>query len=383
MRAFRLHRHRLDDRASRRELPKIVSGMGGTQAQVMSAAEISLWARTRDLGANEVERRLWDDRTLSRAWCMRRTLHLLPSGELAVFVRGSARRAEKEIRWTLRNWISEADLEKVLRAALAVLDAPVTRKALTEGICRRLDVPMRWEAAGGWGSRRKVPCVSLGHRYLPAGFILHLLGARAVVCSAPDEGPESTFVRADAWLPHWRDVPAEKAEEELLRRYLSSFGPATVHDFVAWTRMTVSDARQIWDRLSGELAPVDVDGWSAWLLKRDLGILSGSECTPPSVRLLPYFDSYLLGHMERGHLVASGHHEKVYRPQGWVAPVILVDGQVRGVWSYDRSDGILGVHLSPFGRLERAVLNSARAEAQQLGPFLGCRSVDVTLARPR
>src|SRR4029077_1963046 len=110
-----------------------------------------------------------------------------------------------------------------------------------------------------------------------------------------------------------------RAEEELLRLYLRGFGPATVQDYVAWTRMTFGDAKGIWSRVSHELVPVDVNGSPAWILSNDLPVLASSVASGPSVRLLPNFDSFTLGHMNRGHLVEASQHPKIYRPQGWVS----------------------------------------------------------------
>jgi hypothetical protein len=57
--AFRLTRHHLASRAPASDLVRVARDMGGAQAQVMSAAEMSLWARTRGLHAADVETALW------------------------------------------------------------------------------------------------------------------------------------------------------------------------------------------------------------------------------------------------------------------------------------------------------------------------------------
>lgn len=87
--AFRLARHHLSERAPTRSLIAVARDMAGAQAQVLSAAQISLRARVRDLGIENVNAAV-RERTLVKAWCMRRTLHLLPSEDLGIFVRGSA-----------------------------------------------------------------------------------------------------------------------------------------------------------------------------------------------------------------------------------------------------------------------------------------------------
>jgi Winged helix DNA-binding domain len=378
VRAFRLRRHHLDVRGARDSIPTIVGDMGGAQAQVFSAAELSIWARVNGLNKGEVENGLWSVRNLAKAWCMRRTMYILPSAELATFIRGSARRAGKEVRWALRHGISEKILDRILSATLSSLDEPITRTELAKRVSRKLRLPLRWETDGGWGSDRKVPCLSLGERYLPAGYLLHLLGARAVICSGPNDGGEATFVRADAWLPAWHDLPPDRAEDEILRRYLRSFGPATIQDFVAWTQMTLADARGIWARRAGELALVNVEGWPAWILHEDLPELEGARIDVSTVRLLPHFDSFLLGHTGRQHLLELERHKTVYRDQGWIAPTVLVGGRIAGVWEYHLERDRLTVRVEPFGRLPRNVASAIMTETAELGRFVGRSTVEVT-----
>ena len=84
--AFRLSRHHLVRRARASDLVRVAGDMAGAQAQVLSAAQISLWARTGGLSVDDVEKALWQDRTLVKSWCIRGALHLIPSRDFAVFV---------------------------------------------------------------------------------------------------------------------------------------------------------------------------------------------------------------------------------------------------------------------------------------------------------
>src|SRR2546422_2463564 len=54
--AFRLSRHHLASRAPASALVQVAGDMGGAQAQVLSAAQMSLWTRTRGLRAKDVEK---------------------------------------------------------------------------------------------------------------------------------------------------------------------------------------------------------------------------------------------------------------------------------------------------------------------------------------
>jgi hypothetical protein len=238
---------------------------------------------------------------------------------------------------------------------------------------------MRAIHGGGWGSRRKVAAVPVGELTYPVVDLLHLAAARGVVCYGPNNGNEPTFVRADAWISDWQDIAGEQAEGMLLRRYLQAFGPATVTDFSLWSGISLTEARAIWERERAGFATVDVEGREAAVLREDLDELAQARLERPLVRLLPYFDTFLLGHKERQHLVTMEHRPKVYRAQGWIAPVVLVDGRAAAVWEYTREANRLRVKVAKFGSLSRRITAAIRDEALDLGRFLGTPEVDVQI----
>jgi Winged helix DNA-binding domain len=355
--------------------------MAGAQAQVLLAAQMSLWARVREVSFQELDSAIWKDRRLVKVWCMRRTMYLVPSEELAIFVRGSARRAEREIRWVQSRGMSEQKLDKVLKEVLELLDKPRTKGELAELLSKRLGYKLRFKLGGGWGSRSKVPWLKVENLDFPVGYLLHLVGARGAVCSGPSKGNESTFVRADKWIHNWKDMPVEKAEKKLFLKYLKAFGPATVLDYALWTGMLVSDAKEIWSREADTIAQVEVEGSKSAILKSDLSELEEAKLERPNVRLLPYFDSFGLGHKSHRNIVDEVNRKKVYRSQGWVSPVLLVNGRALGVWSHTRNShkNTLEVRIAPFSSLSSLVSLQIREEASALGRFLGCPSVKTVI----
>jgi uncharacterized protein YcaQ len=260
-----------------------------------------------------------------------------------------------------------------------VLDEPLTRPEIAERASRALGVQMKTYQGGGWGNNRKLAAVPVGKLTYPVVELLHLAGARGVVCYGPSRGNEPTFVRADAWIPGWKDVSREEAEETLLHMYMKAYGPATATDFAMWSGITLTDAREIWSRKQAALALVNVEGWSAEVLREDFAKLSKAQFERPLVRLLPYFDTFLLGHREREHLVPKKHQPNVFRPQGWIAPVVLVDGRVRAVWEHTWEGKRLLVKVARFESISRRVAAGIHEEAQDLGRFLGAPEVDVRI----
>lgn len=383
VRRFRLRRHHLLERAPRSALFRVVGAIGGVQAQLESAASLALWARVDGVQEADLDRALRaEPRPLAKAWCMRRTLHVVPSEALATFARGTAGRAEKEIRWVLRRGVPEAVLAAVLAAALDALGRPRTRNELAAATAHALGQKVSYRTGGGWGNSRRLAGVKIGPLRCPADYLLHLLGAGSVICSGPVRGGEATFVRADAWLPSFHDLPRARAEEELMRVYFRAFGPATLGDFVAWSRVLRRGADATWARIAPEFVAVDVDGEVGWVARRDLGALARAEEEAAPPRLLPHFDTFLLGHLGRDHLVAAAHHRKVYRPQGWVSPSVLVDGRVVGAWACTRSGRRLSVTIDTFEPVRAALRRDVEREAAALAGFLDAGGTDVRW-RPR
>ncbi len=364
------------ERAPLRSLLSVTDDIIGAQAQLYSAAQIALWARVCDLHVEQVDAAI-EKRTLVKAAGMRRTLFLVPSKHLAVFVRGSARRAEKEIRWARGKGIPDRVLEAAIAATLDTLDEPRTRPEIAERVSQKLGVQKQHIHGGGWGRRTKVAAVPIGHLTFPIVYLLHLVAARGVICYGPYRANEPTFVRADAWVPKWQDLPREEAESRLLHKYLQAFGPATVADFSMWVGILLTEAREIWAREQTKFATVNVEGWTASLLKADVDQLLNTEFDGTHVRLLPYFDTFLLGHRDRQHLVPPQQQPKVFRPQGWIAPVVLVNGQVAGVWKHTPIKNSLLVQVEKFESISRSITSRIREEAQDLARFLDIAEMEI------
>jgi len=82
--SWRLSKNHLAQRAPKRDLSQVATDVCGVQAQVLSGAALSLWARVDNITIQDVEDALWKQRTLVKTWAMRGTLHLLSSNSLSI-----------------------------------------------------------------------------------------------------------------------------------------------------------------------------------------------------------------------------------------------------------------------------------------------------------
>jgi len=369
--AWRLRRQYLDRRAPAAEskagvrldgasnMLAVASRLSGLHAQVLSASELALWARVEGLERGAVQRALWEDRTLVKTWAMRGTLHLLPAGELHLWhgALSVIERYRKPAFWKRCFGITLDEVDRLTEAIGAALDGRVmTREELIKEVRRRAGFTVKF-AENGWGTILK-----------PAAFAGHL-------CFGPSIGQRVRFTRPDTWL---RAEPAPKldpqsAAAEVARRFLAVYGPATYRDLARWWGGGgMAMARRWIASLGEEVVTVDLSGTPAWMLAadakaRDLGPIR-------SVRLLPAFDQYVVAashHADR--LLPAGLRSRVYRPQGWISPVLLVNGRMEGVWRHEITGSRVEVVIERFGKSPARVRRAAEEEAERLAAFLGCK----------
>src|SRR5437016_9644447 len=193
--AFRLSRHHLSDRAPASGLVQVAGDMGGTQAQLLSAAQIALWARTRGLRMSDVEQALWRDRTLVKSWCIRGTLHLIPSRDFAVFVRGSERRNARATDWLTRAKIPIDAVNRLVEAVRDGLDRPLTRGEIAERITASLGIKTVEQSHRGWGGASTATGFRIAGKMLSLDGVVFLACLRGLACFGPAPGAPPPFVR--------------------------------------------------------------------------------------------------------------------------------------------------------------------------------------------
>jgi hypothetical protein len=363
-RRMRLQGHLLTPATRASAADVVVRSVCGLQAQDTRAYPLSVRARSTGLTADDVVRARAEERSVVRNWFMRCTLHLVASDDAAwllsllgpVMLRNSA---------TRRTQLGLSDdtyarALRVMRNALAS-QGPLHRSRLAD--------LMRSAGIDPSGQRN-----------------IHLLQRAAlegVICHGPPAGSDAAFVLASDWLGNgWPPKPVAPINRrrdvlltELARRHLAAHAPAEPRDFATWSGLAVSDARRAWSSLAAELTEVRLRDQPAWILSRDVdraaAALADTAAATPSVRLLPVFDGYLLGHRSRDLIVADEHARRILPGGGWLNATVLADGVGVAGWTATRSKTGLHVTVAPFDPWDASLDAAVNAEVADMGRFLG------------
>ncbi|MBV9623301.1 MAG: AlkZ family DNA glycosylase [Acidobacteria bacterium] len=362
--AWRIRRQYLDQRAGADSMLAVVSRLCGVHAQVMSAAELSLWARVENLERTAVRRALWEERRLIKTWAMRGTLHLLPAKELPLWhsALATSRRYRHPAFWKRCFGITLEELDRMTEAIGTALDGRVmAREELAREVGRLTgsNAFVAGLAQSGWGTILK-----------PAAF-------RGWLCFASSLGQRVRFTRPDTWASRKpKAVATGVATAEVARRFLGAYGPATYQDLARWWGGGgITMAKQWIAALGEEVSAVELGGRKAWMLAADCRQLCQRHSLR-SVRLLPAFDQYVVAaspHAEQ--LMPGDWRSRIYRPQGWISPVLLINGFMHGIWRHEIRQNRLEVSIEPFLELPSWARRGARREAERLASFLECKLI--------
>ena len=164
----------------------------------------------------------------------------------------------------------------------------------------------------------------------------------------------------------------ETALREIVRRYLNVYGPSTLRNFRYWWEAHPGPAKLAFNSLADEIEEVDVEGWHAMALRARAPSMQEMEAAGV-VHLLPMFDAYTLGLTRGEHLqrfISQADQKKVFRTQGWVSAVVLVDGFIKGTWEYKPLRSSTSVKVNLFSPAANGIREGVAVEAHRLGKFL-------------
>jgi len=338
--ARRMARSGLTEPATDLGLADIARVMCGAHAQVLSAAELSIGRRIAGATRADVRRALWDDRTLVKTFGPRGTVHLLPTADLPMWtgalsaLPSSVPMHPEPVRFTT----DQAD-EVVAAIGDSLADDELTVDELTEALADRV---------GPWAVERTMDAFQ--DKWPRWRQLTSTAAHRGVLCFGANRGRTVTYTNPHRWLPGFRPDDGTAALRTLVTRYLYAYGPATPQHFAKWSNIPPRRAVELFDELAGDVEGVELDGQPAWTV-------AGDTATPHraqrGIRLLPYFDAYVVAGQPREKLYPERAAARGLNPGGQAGnyPVLLVDGVVDGVWHQKLSGRKLAITVEPLREL--------------------------------
>lgn len=346
---LRLHKHQLlhNDFTTPQAL---VAYLGAVQAQDYPMSKWAIGLRTAGTHTDSRIEAALDAGELVRTHVLRPTWHIV---------------AANDVRWML------ALSAKQIKSASAARDRELGIDQALYTRCNDLIIRI---LEGGRELTREGVMLELekaGIATNPSRAVHFMMNAEVegIVCNGKMQGKAITYALLDEKIPQGPIHPRDIALAELARRYFISHGPATLPDFHWWSGLPMPDARKGLESIKSELESFESEGKTYWL--SDISAPAAAD----SVFFLPAFDEYTVAYKDRSAVFSPQWHKEAITSNGIFKPIIVVNGQVKGIWKRTVQKNRVLIEPFFFAASDRLPMEVMEKAVAPFAAFLGLEAV--------
>jgi hypothetical protein len=330
----------------------------------------SFWARVNGFRDSDLTTELRPKEGLVRTWTVRSTMHTIPTRDYWVYVFGGpGRRFQPWFdRTAKKRGIPDRDF-RVQFLYQPFLDhikgRAVTSNEVEQFMIERLTrhgLRSRMKLQRGWSS-------SPVHG--PSWTGMSEMSYLGLLVNAGRRGSESLWMGSTDYLAAPQNLPdPEECTVELVRKYIERYGPVTREDIAYWSFLRKGQVDAALEALKEDLTKEKVHSSAEYF---SLGEDSGKPVEPPSVVVLPEFDSLMMGHKDKSRFLSQDRVKKVFGSFAAVNRTILLDGFVAATWKRNKNRAGVVVNVSPLRSLRTRERRSIEEEFANYADYQGAK----------
>lgn len=188
-----------------------------------------------------------------------------------------------------------------------------------------------------------------------------------IICSGATKNKKQTYALLSERVPKSENLTREESLKRIASRYFVSRGPATLQDFVWWSGLSAGDARNALEMVKSNLISEKIGSETYWFTNS----LSVPKNDNNSTYLLPAFDEFLISYKDRNASLPLANLKKAVSNNGIFWPIIVVNGQVMGLWKRTIKKEKVIVETDLFQPQNKSIRNLIEKEVIAFGDFLG------------
>jgi hypothetical protein len=366
-------RHHLATRAATVE--QVTADLVGLHSSDPATVFLAARARVRDFTPAALEQALYHERTLLRMHGMRRTMFVVDHDLGAVMNAACTRAYRTGERKRLVALLEDQGIARdgarwLRRVSDRTVDAIEERGTATATELTKVVPELREKLLMGEGTKWAAS-VGVSTR------VLFLLATEGRIVRGRPRGQwlssQYEWASLRAWVDVLPDHEPAAARERLVRRWLLTFGPATLRDVTWWAGWTQTQGRAALAAV--DAVEVELDDGTGWVLPDDLARVRAPKRW---VALLPGRDPTVMGWKERDWFLGP-HATRLFDGNGNAGPTVWADGRVVGGWG-QRRDGVVEAEL--LEPVETTVARAVEQEAAALTEWLAGRIVTPRFRTP-
>ncbi len=187
-----------------------------------------------------------------------------------------------------------------------------------------------------------------------------------LICSGEVRGREITYALLEQRVASPNKLSRPECLAKLAAKYFQSRNPATLQDFVWWSGLTITDAKNGIEMIRDEYCREKINGSEYWISNS----AAGFKKLKSGFFLLPSFDEFLIGYTDRSAAIEAGHQSKAFSKNGIFWPTVIANGKVKGIWKREIKKDAVSITIQFFDSQLQPSKNVLKREAQKLKTFL-------------
>jgi len=321
--------------------------MGAIQAQDFSMSKWAIGIRLSNSIEKIIETAI-DDGDILRTHLLRPTLHLVSSDDI--------------------NWI----LKLTAPGIKASLKPRYKELELSESLFKKCNAIIEDALKGAIHLTREELTAILNKAKISTGgqrayHILVRAELDGIVCSGIVKNGKQTYALLNERVPKTKDLHKDEALEKISRKYFLSRGPATLQDFKWWSGLSATDAKNAFEMIKSDLISEKAGSETYWALS----CLCIPENKNYSAHLLPAFDEFLISYKDRRASLPLINFKKAVSENGIFRPVIVINGQVMGLWKRTIIKEKVIIETDLFYPDNNPIMNQIEEGIEKFGQFIG------------
>ncbi|MDU1891027.1 MAG: winged helix DNA-binding domain-containing protein [Dysgonomonas sp.] len=286
----------------------LVSWMGAVQAQDYKMVKWALGLRLGSATIKDVEDSLHSGEII-RTHIMRPTWHLVPAEDLRWMMLLTGKRIKAAHRsYGYHRFIDDELCNKGNDHIVKILEGNnhLTKQEIGEEL------------------------IKAGIAADPAHIAHFIMSAEVdgLICSGADKKNKVTYALLDERIPPTKELHKEEALTKIALRYFKSHSPASLNDFVWWSGLLITEAREAIKLIESELIKDKFSNDNLFVHQ------SYKECKEheDTLHFLPSYDEYIISYKDRTAVLPLEHQPKAFTNYGIFYPIIMHKGKIVGNW---------------------------------------------------
>jgi hypothetical protein len=192
-----------------------------------------------------------------------------------------------------------------------------------------------------------------------------------LLVNAGRKGSESLWMGSADYLPARRNVPSpEECTVDLVRKYIEHYGPVTREDIAYWSFLRKDEVDPALEALKKDLTKEKLHSSEEYFSFREDWV---EAFEPPTVVILPEFDSLMMGHKDKSRFLSQDRVKRVFGGLAAVNRTILLDGFVAATWKRQKNREGMIVDVSPLRTLRAGERRSIEEEFASYADYQGTK----------